>query len=216
MDAVEQQASSETDPQPAVSMERPSVYLDTSIPSYLMSRPARGWPLKRYQWVTCLFWNAHRARFKMHISSRVVDEAKLGDPEAARRRIEIISSLPSLEVPDDVDRLSAMILKRTGLPNSARVDAEHIAIAATNGIEFLVTWNCKHLANPAITPKVARICERAGFRSPAICTPEVILRHVVYGPQPSRRPAREQSCRARRSSGRATRQPRRSALRPGS
>lgn len=211
MDGVERQAPGESDAQPAVPVERPSVYLDTSVPSYLTGRPARDWPLKRYQWVTCLFWNEHRARFKMHISSRVVDEAKLGDPESARRRIEIISSLPSLEVRDDVDRLSALILKRASLPNSAKIDAEHIAIAATNGIEFLVTWNCKHLANPAITPKVARACERAGFRSPAICTPEVILRHVVYGPQRGQRPAREQSCRARSAATRRSSENRRSS-----
>jgi predicted nucleic acid-binding protein len=176
---------------------RPSVYIDTSIPSYLTSRPSREWPLKRYQWVTCLFWNAHGARFEMHVSRFVVDEVKAGDPDAAQKRVEAISSLPRLEIPDDVDRLTALILKKTGLPNSAKADAEHVAIAATHKIEFLATWNCKHLANPAITPKVARACERAGFRSPAICTPEVILRHVVYGPQPCQRPAREQSCRAR-------------------
>ena len=197
MDAVEQRASDDIDAQRALVVERPSVYLDTSIPSYLTSRPARDWPLKRYQWVTCLFWNTHRSRFEMRISPLVMKEAKNGDPEAARLRVELIASLPSLEVLGDVERLCALILKRTGLPNSAEADAQHVAIAATHGIDFLATWNCKHLANPSITPKVAHACERAGFRSPEICTPEVILRRVVYGPLSRQRPAREQSCRAR-------------------
>jgi hypothetical protein len=83
------------------------------------------------------------------------------------------------------------------LPQSAKEDAEHVAVAATHGIEFLVTWNCKRLANPVITPKVARACERAGFRSPEICTPEIILRRVVYGTLPSHGVTRAQSCRAR-------------------
>jgi hypothetical protein len=176
---------------------RPTVYIDTSVPSYLTSRPAREWPLKRYQWVTCLFWNAHGARFEMHVSRFVVDEVKAGDPIAAQKRIDIISALPRLEIFDDVDRLTALILKKTGLPVSSKADAEHVAIAATHNIDFLATWNCKHLANPSITPKVARACERAGFSSPEICTPEVILKRVVYGPRPSQRVVREQSCRAR-------------------
>ncbi len=189
--AMDNEAASE---RPSV---RPTVYIDTSVPSYLTSRPSREWPLKRHQWVTCLFWNAYGSRFEMHVSRRVVDEVKAGDPTAAQKRVELISSLPSLKTLDEVGWLTTLILKKTGLPNGAKADAEHVAIAATHKIEFLVTWNCKHLANPAITPKVARACERAGFRSPAICTPEVILRNVVYGPQPSQRSAREQSCRAR-------------------
>jgi hypothetical protein len=176
---------------------RPTVYIDTSIPSYLTGRPARQWPLKRYQWVTCLFWNAHGVRFEMHVSPRVVQEISAGDPAAAQKRVEIISSLPKLPILDDVDRLAALILKKTGLPISAKADAEHVAIAATHQIEFLATWNCKHLANPAITPKVARACDRAGFRSPEICTPEVLLMRVVYEPLRNQRTARERPCRAR-------------------
>jgi hypothetical protein len=69
---------------------RPTVYIDTSIPSYLTGRPAREWPLKRYQWVTCLFWNAHGARFEMHVSRVVTAEVSAGDPTTAQKRVEII------------------------------------------------------------------------------------------------------------------------------
>src|SRR5581483_8759534 len=176
---------------------RPTVYLDTTIPSYLTGRPAREQVLRRCQWVTCLFWNGYRSRFEFHVSQLVRDEAAVGDPNYARRRIEMLSPLHKLDMPEDIERLGGLILKRTGLPKSAKADAEHVAIAATHRIEFLVTWNCKHLANPAIAPKVARACERAGFRSPEICTPEIILRRVVYGTLPSHRITREQSRRAR-------------------
>jgi hypothetical protein len=181
------------------SLARPTVYVDTSVPSYLTGRPARELQLRRHQWVTCLFWNAHNSRFEMHVSPRVVDEVQAGDPAAAQKRLEVISSLPLLKITDNVEGLTALILKKTGLPKSAKADAEHVAIAATHEIEFLVTWNCKHLANPSMTTKVARACERAGFRSPEICTPEVILRRVVYGAVPRQQPVREQSCRARPS-----------------
>jgi hypothetical protein len=127
----------------------------------------------------------------------VQDEAAAGDPISARRRVEMISALHKLDMLEDVVRLSGLILKRTGLPQSAKEDAEHVAVAATHGIEFLVTWNCKHLANPVITPKVARACERAGFRSPEICTPEIILKRVVYGTLSSHGVTRAQSRRAR-------------------
>jgi hypothetical protein len=156
------------------------VYLDTSIPSYLTARQAREPLLRRHQWITCLWWNAHRSRFEICVSARVMQEASAGDPAMARRRVELISPLPSLDVPDAAQRLAARILREASLPESAKTDAEHVAIAATYQIDFLLTWNCKHLANPKIAPKIVRACQRAGLRSPEICTPEVVLRRVVY------------------------------------
>jgi hypothetical protein len=136
--------------------------------------------MRRSQLITCLWWNAHRSRFDIYVSTRVMDEAKAGDPTAAQRRVETISTLPSLIVSEEAEALGVLILFETGLPDSAKMDAEHVAIAATYQIDFLLTWNCKHLANPEIAPKIARACHRAGFRSPEICTPEVVLRRVVY------------------------------------
>lgn len=165
---------------------RPKVYVDTSVPSCLTSRPARAMPLCRRQRVSCLWWNAHGSRFERYASARVLSEAARGDSEAVRRRVEVISTLPLLEIGAAVPPLTELIMRHSRLPSCADTDAEHIAIAATHGIEYLVTWNCKHLANPEFTPKVADACERAGFRCPLICTPEAIIRRVVYG-QPHER-----------------------------
>jgi hypothetical protein len=157
----------------------PSVYLDTSVPSYFAARPTRQMPMLRHQRITCLWWHAYRPRANVFVSPRVVAEAKQGDPEAARQRVELISSMVSLESSDEVPRLSKQILLEARLPASAESDAEHVAIAAFHKIEYLLTWNCKHLANRHILPKVRRVCERAGLRSPEICTPEDIIRRYA-------------------------------------
>lgn len=162
-------------------MTPPSVYLDTSVPSYLVAPLSRVIPIARQQRVTCLLWNAHRDRFRFFVSRRVTDEAKRGNEHEARKRLEVLAAIPSVEPRgDSVNTLIRLILRNTGLPECATEDAEHVAIAASNDLDYLVTWNCKHLANPQITPKVARTCERAGLRSPVICTPEDVLRRFVY------------------------------------
>src|SRR5262249_5533491 len=105
-----------------------------------------------------------------------------GNEAEAEKRIAVLASVPSIEFSTQADVLAQRIAREAGLSGQASEDALHIAVAATHGIDYLVTWNCKHLANPRILPKVARTCARAGYRSPSICTPEAILRRVVYVP----------------------------------
>jgi predicted nucleic acid-binding protein len=167
----------------------PSVYLDTSVPSYLTSRRTHAMPMARYQLVTCLWWNGHRSRFRVYASADVVDEARKGNVEAARRRVAVLLPLAKAAVTQEALDLANRILLESGLPVRAKADAQHIAIAAANGIDYLLTWNCKHLANPQITPKVARTCRREGFRPPEICTPETIIRRVVYVQSPRQVPS---------------------------
>ncbi len=176
-----------TTPEPTPAL--PSVYLDTSVPSYLTSRRTHAMPMARYQLVTCLWWNGHRSRFRIYASVDVVDEARKGNADAAQRRLEVLLPLTKAAVTPEALDLANRILRESGLPTRAKVDAQHIAIAAANGIDYLLTWNCKHLANPQITPKVARSCRRAGFRPPEICTPETIIRRVVYGQSPRQVPS---------------------------
>ena len=145
-------------------------------------------PMARHQLITCLWWNAHRSRFVVYASERVRDEASQGDSQFAQRRLDIIAVLLTADVTPAAMDLARLILLEAHLPAKAKVDAEHVAIAAVNGIDYLLTWNCKHLANPHITPKVARSCRRAGYRPPEICTPETIIRRVVYGQSPQQVP----------------------------
>ena len=97
--------------------------------------------------------------------------------------------IPSLDYSDQEIELSARIMQEAGLRDVAKEDCAHVAIAAINHLEYLATWNCKHLANPQIIPKVARACAREGFRCPEICTPLVILEQVVYDERRRRRAA---------------------------
>jgi hypothetical protein len=154
----------------------PSMYLDTSVPSYLTARWARDLATLRRQRITCLWWNGHRVRFDLFVSLRVRAEARAGNPEAATRRMEVISPLALIEPTEEAEKLAALILKETRLPDRARADAEHMGIAATAGMDYLLTWNCKHLANSDIRKKVTRTCKRSGFTAPELCTPEDILR----------------------------------------
>jgi hypothetical protein len=116
--------------------------------------------MARHQLITCLCWNAHRCRFAVYASDRVFYEASQGDSQLAQKRIDVIAALLTARVTKEAMDLADLILLEGHLPAKARTDAEHVAIAATNGIEYLLTWNCKHLANPHITPKVARSCRR--------------------------------------------------------
>lgn len=167
----------------------PSVYLDTSIPSYLTARRVVASPVGRNQLITYLLWHVHRARFRFFISPRVVQEASKGDPEEAAKRKTALLPITSLDISGKAEELSTRIMQAAGLRHAEKGDCDHVAIAATNDMDYLATWNCTHLANPWIIPKVARACEREGFRCPKICTPLVILERVVYDERRRRRAA---------------------------
>ena len=158
----------------------PTVYLDTSVPSYLTARPARDRYIMRMQRISCLWWNAYRSRFNVYVSEVVLEEAANGNEEAASRRTESISAFTSLGLTEEARNLADLILMETRLPESVRTDAQHTAIAATNDIEVVMTWNSKHLANPEIIPTVRRACERGGFICPDICRPDNVIRKYIY------------------------------------
>ena len=104
-------------------------------------------------------------------ASIVILEATGGDPEAARRRTEAIEGLPELDVSDDVEVLAGRLLEGAALPANAKTDALHIAVATVHGIDYLLTWNCKHIASAVTRPKIEAICRAFGYEPPVICTP---------------------------------------------
>lgn len=112
-----------------------------------------------------------RHRFDLFVSEFVTAEASLGDPDAARRRMEIIEPLPKLEVTTEVSLLGQTLVSKGPIPKKAHVDAFHIAVAAVNGMDYLLTWNCKHIANAAIRLQIQRVCRLMDYESPVICTP---------------------------------------------
>lgn len=154
---------------------KPRLYLETTIPSYLTSRPSRDLIIAGHQQITREWWDTRRANFQIFISQLVLDEAKAGDPDASRDRLNVLRPLPLLDIVPEVTVLASALLASGKLPRKAASDAVHIAIATVHGMDFLVTSNCVHIANAAIAKVLAAICREHGYECPVICTPEELL-----------------------------------------
>lgn len=158
----------------------PSIYVDTSIASYLTARLRRDFLVARNQRLTRVWWHRYRHNHALFVSQRVMSEARKGDATASDARMEALAAIPELMLDEEAQHLAARLVGGRLLPAKASADAEHIAIAATNGIQVLLTWNCKHLANPAIHREVVRVCESQQTCCPEICTPEQLMRTYAY------------------------------------
>ncbi len=154
---------------------RPKLYLETTIPSYLTARTSRHLVTARMQDITKRWWNSWRTQFEIYISDIVIQEAMAGDPQAAQKRLTVMKGFPKLENDSDSRAFAARILETCGLPGQAIRDAQHAAVAAMHGLDFLLTWNCAHLANPQIASKIRRVCHSEGYSRPMICTPEQLM-----------------------------------------
>jgi predicted nucleic acid-binding protein len=156
-------------------VERPKVYLESSVVSYLAARPSRDILATAHQQVTREWWEGSRSRFDLYISIEVLNEIRRGDPTAAEQRLRYVETLPVLEADDRARALAAQILQASALPAKAAADAAHIAIATVNGMEFLLTWNCTHIANGIVQRAISRITREMGFEPPTIVTPEELM-----------------------------------------
>ncbi|MBM4039924.1 MAG: type II toxin-antitoxin system VapC family toxin [Planctomycetes bacterium] len=157
------------------------VYVETSVLSYLAARPSRDLLIAAHQQVTHEWWGVARERFALCASDLVVQEARKGDPEAAARRLAYIRGVPLLDLTEDVRRLAGAYQKRTGLSADARVDLMHVALAVVHAIDYLVTWNCAHIANEQVTRRIADVNREQGLFMPLIVTPEVFLQIMPGG-----------------------------------
>src|SRR3954452_11869235 len=149
-----------------------SVYLETTFISYFVARPSRDLLVAAHQQTTQEWWANRRSEFECSVSQVVIDEASAGDPAEVQKRLAIIGSLPTLEVTAAAEALTQAIMAAGVLPPHAVRDAAHVAVAAVHGIDFLLTWNCKQLANAQIARRIAIVCGNQGCRMPVICTPE--------------------------------------------
>ena len=151
---------------------KPRVYIETSVISYLTARPSNDFRAMSNQNVTLEWWELERLKFELVISEFVIAEASLGHPEAAQRRLAALAGLVELQATQAVKALGRELVTRNALPAVAEIDALHVAIAAVNGIEYLLTWNCTHIANAHTRPKIEATCRALGFEPPIICTPQ--------------------------------------------
>lgn len=156
-------------------MSLPKLYLETTIPSYLTAWPSGSAVIAGHQQTTREWWVNCRERFDLHISQFVLDEASLGDPEAARQRLNVIEGLPKLDITPRVTELADALIAEGAVPAVAATDALHIAVAAVHGMNFIVTWNFRHIANATMEPLIRKTCHRHGWQCPEICTPEQLL-----------------------------------------
>ncbi|HEX8432956.1 MAG TPA: type II toxin-antitoxin system VapC family toxin [Longimicrobium sp.] len=149
----------------------PRVYIETSIVSYLVARPSAEPLLAADQRRTREWWAASRAVADLYTSEFVVTEAQRGDPVMAARRVDHLSRMTLLYPDLRATSLADALVERGPLPASATMDASHIALAAVYGMDYLLTWNCKHIANEKMRPTIERICQAHGFIAPILCTP---------------------------------------------
>lgn len=153
---------------------KPKAYLETTIVSYLAATSSPDVVVAGHQQITQDWWE-RRHRFELYVSAAVVDEVSRGDAMAARRRLAMLNELPVLDLSADVHQLAARLISQHAVPASALVDAVHIAVATVNEIDYLLTWNCRHIANAAVRGKIEETCRAQGLRAPVICTPEELM-----------------------------------------
>lgn len=153
----------------------PRVYIETSIVSYLRQRSSGQVVTAARQLLTRRWWESERFNFELVTSQYVIDEAADGDPQLAEERLESLDDIPLLQLGPDIDAIASEIMSRAILPPKAQVDALHIATAAHHGIDYLLTWNCTHIANARILPRIHRVLAEMNCFVPMICTPEEML-----------------------------------------
>jgi predicted nucleic acid-binding protein len=151
------------------------VYIETSIPSYLVARPSRDLLQAARQQLTHDWWNHERDKYNLVISQMVVDEAADGDPEVAERRLEVLKNCPLLDLSQEVNKVARAIMESALLPQKAVRDAIHIAVASVHQIDILLTWNCRHIANAAIMKELGDTISSSGYEMPILCTPEELM-----------------------------------------
>ena len=151
------------------------LYIETTVVSYLTANPSRDIIIAGHQGATRDIWPALSVKFETYVSALVFEEARRGDRSQAQLRVAAIESFPMLDIDDEARILAETIIAKKGIPSQYPEDALHIAVAAVNGIEIVVTWNFAHLNNPFIRKILRRIIEDEGYECPEICSPEELL-----------------------------------------
>lgn len=151
------------------------VYIETTVISYLVARASRDVIVAGHQQTTQDWWANRRDKFTCYISQVVIDEASAGDSIEVRKRLAVLGGLTTLAVTDEANALTKAIMVANVLPQHVIRDAAHVAVGAVHAVDYLLTWNCKHLANAQIARRIAVVCEKVGYKMPIICTPEELM-----------------------------------------
>lgn len=156
-------------------MPLPTLYLESSIPSYLAARPSRDLVTAAHQQRTHQWWDLHRGEYTLFVSELVLTEICRGDSQAAQRRISIVNGLPRLQISEKVKVLSEAYVETVPRLKHAGADAIHLALASVNQIDLVLSWNCRHIANESVRDTLRAVNEKFGMSTPHLCTPEELL-----------------------------------------
>jgi hypothetical protein len=151
------------------------VYIETTFVSYLTARPSRDVVIAGHQQITHDWWDHCREDYELCISQLVIQEAGDGDPQAAQERLDVLAMMIILEIKEGAVLLAEELVKAGALPVKAGNDGLHIAVAAVHHIPYLLTWNCRHLANATMRIQIETVCASRGLKAPIICTPEEMM-----------------------------------------
>jgi len=154
---------------------KPTVYIETSVVSYLTAQVSRDLVVAAHQELTVEWWEQSLPKFEPFVSPVVLEEIAKGDPDAAKKRMQAVSAFRVLEVVPEVRDLAERYFAAIDLPEKARADAYHLALAVWHGMSYLVTWNCTHIAGGRVKRIVQELNSGRGIGSPAICTPEELM-----------------------------------------
>ena len=152
-----------------------TVYVETSIIRYLRQKPGTQVVLAARQLLTHQWWNDERSHYQLVASQFVIDEASAGDPTLAAERLQLLAGIPLLPLDPVIADIADEIMSRAILPEKARTDALHIATVAHHRIQYLLTWNCRHIANARILPRIHDVLIDLLIPVPVICTPEEMV-----------------------------------------
>ena len=154
---------------------KPTVYIETTIVSYLTAWPSRDVVRLSHELLTREWWTSERPRFDLYTSALTHQEASAGDPTAAAERLHALEGIPLLTIDAPVVSLAERLVTALSLPTRARADAVHLAVSAVHRLDFLLTWNCRHLANGELAATIERTCDAAGRVAPRVLTPEQLM-----------------------------------------
>ena len=153
----------------------PKIYIETSVISYLTGRTSRDIIITAHQQITEEWWRTKRHLFDLYASQLVIREAAAGNEEQAKKRLKALEETTLLEVTESALSLADIFIEKGPIPRKAAEDALHISIAVVNGIDYLISWNCKHIANAKMRSKIEQVCLSCGYEPVIICTPEELL-----------------------------------------
>src|SRR5438552_2144881 len=144
-------------------MER--IYIETSFVSYLTAHPSRDLIVAGHQQITHDWWDTHRGDYELCVSQLVIQEAGDGDPQAAQERLDVLATMTVLEIKEEAVALAEELVGAGALPAKAGNDALHIAVAAIHRVPYLLTWNCRHMANAIMRAQIESVCASKAFKA---------------------------------------------------